>query len=204
MKKEILTITKQDDSKYAVEFENGKTDVNYLFVPDGSDSKKLKLAIRKFSTDDNAQSKILDLSDKKFKTILENTFTNDSYITEIKLPTSLMTIEKSAFKNCKSLKVVQFENIQDNSFITIQSQAFKDCEKLESVIFGETASFKKITIEKGAFEGCSSLRTVYLNSTDCVISEGAFSDADNLVFAVKGNSSAARYAREHGIKYVRF
>lgn len=202
MKQEILKIAKKDGDTYEVKFDD-KLECPYIFVPESSNSKKLKLAIQKVSADDSQSSKV-DLTETDFSVISENAFANDNFITEIKLPKSLETIEKEAFKNCKSLKVVQCVSIKGKLKIAIQTQAFKDCERLESVVFGENVSFKKIIIEKGAFEGCSSLRTVYLNSTDCEISEDAFSGADNIVLAVKGNSSAERYAREHGIKYVRF
>lgn len=203
MAKEVIKITKKDDENYEIEFEDKNSNNNYIFVPNNSNCKSLKLVVRKFISDENEKIK-LDLSNERYETINENAFANDSFISEIKLPKSLKTIEKEAFKNCKSLKIVQFECEKRKSELTIQTQALKDCEKLESVIFGEISSFKKIIIEKGAFEGCSSLRTVYLNSTDCEISEDGFSGADNLILAVKGNTSAEHYAREKGIKYVRF
>ncbi len=175
---------------------------NYKFVFPKND-KKLKLYIREFDSNIKENQKINLTSCDKLKTIAESAFANEPAISEIKLPSSLRTIEKEAFKNCKSLKVVQFEG-KENSELTIQFNAFKDCEKLDSVIFGLKKPIKKITIEKGAFEGCTSLRAVYLNSSECRIIDGAFSGAENLTIAVKDDSDAERYARENGIRYVKF
>lgn len=175
---------------------------NYKFVF-SKNNKKLKLCIRKFDSEVNENQKIDLTGCNKCKIIAESAFANEPDISEIKLPSSLQTVEKKAFKNCKSLKVVQFEG-NEKSELTIQFNAFKDCEKLDSVIFGTGNSLKKVTIEKGAFEGCTSLRAVYLNSSGCKISDGAFSGAENITLAVKNNSDAECYARENGIRYVKF
>ncbi|MCI6913233.1 MAG: leucine-rich repeat domain-containing protein [Treponema succinifaciens] len=178
---------------------------NYKFVF-SENNKKLKLYIRKFDSEvkeNHAGNKIDLTAYKKLKTIAESTFANESDISEIELPSNLRTIEKEAFKNCRFLKVVQFEG-NKKSKLTIQFNAFKDCEKLDSVIFGTDNSLKKLTIEKGAFEGCTSLRAVYLNSSECKISDGAFSGAENIILAVKNGSNVERYARENGIRYVKF
>ena len=178
---------------------------NYKFVF-SENNKKLKLYIRKFDSEvkeNHAGNKIDLTAYKKLKTIAESSFANESDISEIELPSNLRTIEKEAFKNCRFLKVVQFEG-NKKSKLTIQFNAFKDCEKLDSVIFGTDNSLKKLTIEKGAFEGCTSLRAVYLNSSECKISDGAFSGAENIILAVKNGSNVERYARENGIRYVKF
>lgn len=174
---------------------------NYKFVFSEND-EKFKLYIRKFDSEVKENQKI-DLSSCDKRIIAESAFANEPDISEIKLPSSLQTIEREAFKNCKSLKVVQFEG-NENSELTIQFNAFEDCEKLDSVIFGADNSLKKVIIEKGAFEGCTSLRAVYLNSSGCKISDGAFSGAENIILAVKNNSDAEHYARENGIRYVKF
>lgn len=174
---------------------------NYKFVFSEND-EKFKLYIRKFDSEVKENQKI-DLSSCDKRIIAESAFANEPDISEIKLPSSLQTVEKEAFKNCKSLKVVQFEG-NENSELTIQLNAFKDCGKLDSVIFGTGNSLKKVTIEKGAFEGCTSLRAVYLNSSGCKISDGAFSGAENIILAIKNDSDAERYARENGIRYVKF
>lgn len=178
---------------------------NYKFIFSEND-EKLEFFIRKFSVglNKNDAGDKIDLSScKNLKIISKYAFVNEPDISEIKLPSGLFTVEKEAFFNCKSLKVVQFEG-NENSELTIQFNAFKNCEKLDSVILGSCNSFKKTTIEKGAFEGCESLRAVYLNSFNCKISDGAFSGAENLTFAVRNGSDAERYARENGIRYVKF
>lgn len=175
---------------------------DYKFVFSEND-EKFKLYIRKFDSEVKENQKIDLTVYKKLKTIAESAFANEPDISEIKLPSNLQTVEKEAFKNCKSLKVVQFEGKEDSE-LTIQFNAFKDCEKLDSVIFGTDNSLKKVTIEKGAFEGCTSLRAVYLNCSECKISDGAFSGAENIILAVKNGSDVERYARENGIRYVKF
>lgn len=178
---------------------------NYKFVFSEND-KKLKLYIRKFNSEvkENHAGNKIDLTIyDTLRTIAESAFANEPDISEIKLPSNLHIVEKEAFKSCKSLKVVQFEG-KEESELTIQLNAFKECEKLDSVIFGLKKPLKKLTIEKGAFEGCTSLRAVYLNSSECKISGGAFSGAENLTLAVKDGSDAELYARENGIRYVKF
>ncbi|MDO5774117.1 MAG: leucine-rich repeat protein [Spirochaetales bacterium] len=104
---------------------------NYKFVFSEND-KKLKLYIRKFDSEVKENQKIDLTSYDKLETITESSFANEPDISEIKMPSSLQTIEKEAFKNCRSLKVVQFEG-NENSELTIQFNVFKDCEKLDFV-----------------------------------------------------------------------
>ena len=132
--------------------------------------------------------------------IVEKAFSNDTTLQRIILPKTIMTIEQSAFENCSELQIVEKDTEDTESELCIQYRAFKNCQKLHSFVICQT---KNVVIESEAFSGCFNLRTVRITG-EANISDSAFEgcDKDKLCFVCKKNSSVAKYAREHGYRYV--
>lgn len=93
-------------------------------------------------------------------------------IEEITLPTSLTTIGKGAFYECKKLRRINFpEGLKH-----IGEDAFRDCESLESV----NLPISLTTIGKFAFCGCKELKKVKIPGGVHRIEEKAFWCCSNL------------------------
>ena len=95
-------------------------------------------------------------------TISANAFTNNSVLTEVVIPDSVIKIlgdkenERGAFSGCTALKTVQI-----GSGVThIGAYAFKNCVALTSVNIPANVQF----VEENAFQNCLELKTIELNS----------------------------------------
>lgn len=155
--------------------------------------------------------------------IAAKAFSGDSSVKYVSIDnTSIKKIEQSAFEGCRELRILhwnskytletpsasvqglEFSQEKSNFSIdtaTIQKDAFKDCRNLQTVIFPEA---KEFIIEKNAFAGCPALRTVIQLCEIADIADDAFLSAnkDLLTFIVYDESSAERFARENGIRYI--
>lgn len=143
----------------------------------------------------------------------EKAFNGNSTIEKIILPNNITVIEHSAFEKCDKLQLVEYctevnsqkKEASAASDVTIQHRAFKNCESLHTVILPEIPDDKKLIIESEAFYGCKALRTVVMTGGGAFdISPDAFEmcDSDLLTFVVSAGSSAERFAREKGYRYV--
>ena len=72
------------------------------------------------------------------------------------LPSTLVTIEKSAFYCCRQLKTVDFTRCKHLK--EIGEKAFAACEKLQNIVLPDSVTF----IGQEAFERCQALRLVVL------------------------------------------
>ena len=116
----------------------------------------------------------------------ENTF-NGSDLTSVYIPNSIVIIQGAAFKWCRSLKTVTFEN---NSKLTaIQGDTFAVCTSLENIIIPDTVK----EIGGGAFNECSSMKTVEMSSSVEYIGRLAFGDCLALV-EIKYGGTAEQWA----------
>ena len=123
---------------------------------------------------------------KKVTAIGEDAFRSDKTLEEIVLPSSVTTIEESAFNACSKLRKINLSNvttIDDYAFknsvvnnIDIMSvenlgkEAFSGCSRLTEVAL----SSKIATITRQTFANCSFLKKVTLPSSVKTISEKAF------------------------------
>lgn len=128
------------------------------------------------------------------KSINKTAFNGNSTITSVKFGAKLNEIKREAFKDCKSLKEVDFEKSENLNIIgahafekcvnikniklpksvdTIGESAFIQCERLEKIEFGANKKLKKI--EANLFNGCQALNQVVLPETVEEIGKGAFS-----------------------------
>lgn len=93
-------------------------------------------------------------------------------ITNIKIPSSVVAIESSAFKNCESLVSIDIPS----SVLEIGANAFSDCKSLKNIVIPELIK----TIKDSCFSGCYSLESVALPSSLTEIDYCAFSGCKSL------------------------
>lgn len=80
-------------------------------------------------------------------------------IEKIELPSSVLTIEQNAFKNCRGLKRLTFSN--DSKLTAIKSCAFENTNAMLNIVIPESV----MTIEKDAFKGWTSGQQIILTVT---------------------------------------
>ncbi len=93
---------------------------------------------------------------------------------KIEFPKSLLTIEASAFKNCRMLEEVVFA--EGCNLETIGDYAFQLCTSLKGI---ELPAGVK-TIGKAAFQGCQNMETLDLGDNLVTIHESAFDTTPSL------------------------
>ena len=91
----------------------------------------------------------------KTKTIGVSAF-KDSLLTNIIIPSTIISIGESAFSNCKSLTSIDIPD----SVIAIENQAFYSCVNLSSVKLSDTS--KLTSIGEQAFDSCANLKAIYI------------------------------------------
>lgn len=112
--------------------------------------------------------------------IYEKAFEGCDKIEELILPSTINRIDNFAFKNCTSLKKVEFVSDSDSDntkHITINLGAFEGCESLKEVIMPN----RKVDFGDDIFKGCTSLNTIDISGASIAyglgfcIFEGCFS-----------------------------
>ncbi len=81
-------------------------------------------------------------------------------VKKITIPSGAVTIEKNAFVQCNSLRVVEYAD--GNKLRTIGDNAFYGCKSLESI----SIPLSVVSIGGGAFDGCSALEAVNIYSLE--------------------------------------
>ena len=113
------------------------------------------------------------------KNIYDNAFNNNTTITEVIIPDSVITIGSYAFMGCSYLNSV----VIGDGVITIGSYAFWACDCLASVVIGESVT----TIDRGAFYHCPTLAFIVIPDSVTTIGELAFSGCSSLNYNEYGN-----------------
>lgn len=106
------------------------------------------------------------------ETITGYAFYNCSYLTNVTLPSSLITIDKNAFQNCSALT----EAIMPAGLKTIGESAYASCSLLHTVTLNEGLE----DLETSAFKNCTSLTAIEIPSTLHIIGKTAFSGCSSL------------------------
>ena len=106
------------------------------------------------------------------KTIGSYAFRNCTSLENIKLPSTLLSIQSSAFNGCSSLKSI----IIPDSVTSISQSVFANCTSLISFSFPANIT----RISQSLFQGCSSLSKVELNKNITTIDSMAFKDCTNI------------------------
>lgn len=126
--------------------------------------------------------------------IRKNAFSSCYFLSSITIPTTVESIESSAFQDCR----FEYINIP-NSVVSLGERIFYGCENLTSVVlpnnittipnslFSHCGNLTSVVIPNGvtsigkhAFHQCTSLETVYLPSNITNIEEYAFTQCSNL------------------------
>ena len=97
-----------------------------------------------------------------------------SHIKSVTIPSSIISIENSAFRNCTSLKNVIFA--EGSKLTSIEAQAFCGCTSLTSITIPESVT----SIGSSAFQGCTSLKSIIISSNVTSIGKGAFNGCSTL------------------------
>lgn len=118
-------------------------------------------------------------------TIREGAFDNERGLESITLPSSVTTIENSAFLGCENLTAV---TVADNSRLAaVGFRAFYECSALKAVTFGKDSQLARV--EEQAFAGCGSLISVAFgeNSSLTMIGYKAFMDCGLISVFIPGS-----------------
>ena len=88
------------------------------------------------------------------------------YITEVKMPASVVEVGESAFSDCSGLEAVGFSE----NMTSIEARAFLDCAKLSELILPNSLR----EIGENAFSGCMGLETLSIPESVDSIGRSAF------------------------------
>ncbi len=115
----------------------------------------------------------------------DNCFMDNKSIQSIKLPSSVRTIGKQAFKNCVNLREVICSN---SSIKALGEYAFEGCYNLEKII----GSFAIKNIPNGAFKDCKMLESISIASEIKTYGIESFKGCQNLI-KIKCNKNTIPY-----------
>ena len=125
--------------------------------------------------------------------ISSNCFDNNSFIEEIILPDSILSIKQRAFENCNHLKKINLENVRfigEYAFhnTNIEEVNIKHLHKIESNAFLKCENLKEIKVKEGlkeipkdTFKNCMNLKLVILPDSLKKIEEYAFNNCPNII-----------------------
>ncbi len=131
--------------------------------------------INHYAFENNTTLKRVYISEN-MKTIGYNSFKN-SNITYISIPSSVTTIQGSAFSDCTKLTEISFAT--NSQLSRIEIGCFYNCSSLSSIAIPDNVDY----IYENSFKGCTNLKTVsfnYLSSKLTAISQWCFLDCYNL------------------------
>lgn len=112
----------------------------------------------------------LDLSSCDFTTIEEGSFSYWEYIGELKLPNTVTTIGEESFNNA----YLCYFFVLPSSLTSIGAKAFNECGGFQKVTISENVESIGSQALNVVFEW-SAEKTIYINNSDIVIADDAFS-----------------------------
>lgn len=112
------------------------------------------------------------------ESIAPNVFANQTQITSVTIPKTLVSIGEGAFSGCTDLEVVYFENNGD--LVEIGARAFENCASLNEMTLPDTLE----RLRTKAFLNCSSLGIIYISRDMQSIAGDAFDGCDGVVAIV--------------------
>mgnify|MGYP001796510247 CR=1 FL=1 len=111
---------------------------------------------------------------------IDENFTKYCGVTSVSIPNSVVSIGRSAFRNCRNLTSISVPN----SVSTIGRSAFSACSKLTSLNLPNSITI----VESYLCRGCSSLNSITIPNSVTYIRYSAFSGCHSLKFVVIPNS----------------
>lgn len=115
-------------------------------------------------------------------------------ITKIVIPSSVTSIEDSAFAECISLKSINIPN----NVTSIGNMTFQGCTSLKSINIPDSVT----SIKMFAFSSCTSLTSINIPSSVISIEDSAFIGCINLTIHCEQGSYAETYAKTNNIPVV--
>lgn len=155
---------------------------NFSTKADPNDSEKLQQIL--YSKDGTGIKYIyytiegeLDLSKSGLTSLSDYVFQNQTKLTKIVLPNTLISIGQYAFKGCSSLKIVEFakEEGKDFHLTSIGNYAFAGTP-ITSIVLPDSVT----TLGTNVFDGCKSLTSATLSKDLKTIGTKVFNGATNL------------------------
>jgi hypothetical protein len=107
-------------------------------------------------------------------------FNENSNLTSVMIPNSVITISDTAFRDCTGLTSVTIPN----SVTSLGFQSFRGCTGLISVAIGNSVT----TIGNNAFRDCTGLTSVTIGNSVTSIGSSAFRNCTSLTSVTIGNS----------------
>lgn len=173
-----------------------------------------------FSSDtdiENTQALILPSSLSKYtvSSVADNAFSNNVYLKNIQLSSSVTNIGSGAFSGNTSLNDIALYNVE-----ILGASAFYNCQSLSSIAFtdeklkeikhhtfAKCISLNNVELPFGieyigeyAFYGCNNIKYLFIPESVTYIAPNAFEQCNNLI--IYSNSDYVKdYANEHSVTY---
>lgn len=126
-------------------------------------------------------------------TIAARAFADQSRLTRLTVPDSVVSVLDEAFKGCIALS-----DFTASSVTQIGSGAFFGCASLTTVNAGERLT----SVGEFAFSGCSSLQRVYLSAAVTLVADNTYFGYSAVTLVGTTGSSAQAYALANGLFFV--
>lgn len=111
-------------------------------------------------------------------------------VTNVTVPSSVITIADNAFKDCTALKTVTIPN---NSVTSVGKNAFQGCRNLSGI----SLPYSVMEIGTGAFDGCINLGSITVKNPACVIGDNKSTIPGNTEIKAFKASTGVTYAKQH-------
>lgn len=133
------------------------------------------------------------INGKPVVTVGQMVFANNSSIKGVKLPDTIIELEKGAFGVSENLQIV----LCGSGIKTVGEACFQRCSSLTYVEFGNSLE----TIGKMAFSYSTNLKEIAIPESVVTIDNSFFSTAEDLTIIGKSGSVAESYANENNINF---
>lgn len=156
--------------------------------------KDSKISIERYLGQDKEVIIPSEINGMKVTNIARFAFAYNTFLTSIKIPSTVNRIEVQAFDGCTSLTNIEMSGVKyiggwsfrdcdslvnlklPNSLVTIEQYAFMDCDSLTNVEMPE----ELLSIEEGAFSYCRSLKNIKMPQRLKYLGVFAFSNCYSL------------------------
>ena len=152
------TVLQDTVTKARYKVVSGEEDEPEVIYVGTTDKKATTIKIPETVEIDDIEYAVIAIADGAFK--------NNKKITKVEIADGVITIGKSTFYNCTSLKTVKI----GNSVKVIGDKAFYGCKKLTSLTMGTNVT----TIGNSAFQNCTALKKVTIPKKVTKIGKKAF------------------------------
>ena len=167
----------------------------------GIDSAILSSTVDTISHYAFSQSEIseIDFPDK-MTNIYDSAFEGCKNLISVSLPEISAQESKATFKDCTSLKKVEFHETNPEKTIYVFSQMFEGCTALTDVLFPEGDA--DILVNYEAFKNCTGLKKIQFPDTDVNLYIRVFSGCTDLDIVFKGDAPEVERVGDYDEDYL--